>query len=61
VAFSAALFGQQAPAAAAAPANALTSSEKGLYSFISKAAVGAAEKMPEENYSFKATPDVLTH
>jgi uncharacterized damage-inducible protein DinB len=53
-------FGQdKAPAAAAAaPANPITVSEKGLYSFVSGAVVGAAEKMPEENYSFKPTPEV---
>jgi uncharacterized damage-inducible protein DinB len=39
-------------------ANPITQSEKGLYSFIAGAAVGAAAKMPEENYSFKPTPDV---
>jgi uncharacterized damage-inducible protein DinB len=50
---------QQAPAgAAAAPANPITASEKGLYSFLSNAVVRAAEKMPEENYSFKPTPEV---
>ncbi len=43
---------------AAPPANPITLSEKGLYSFISSAVVRAAEKMPEENYSFKPTPDV---
>ncbi|HET8923010.1 MAG TPA: DinB family protein [Candidatus Acidoferrum sp.] len=58
-----ALFGQekpQAPAAAPAapPANPITASEKGLYSFVSNAAIGAAVKMPEENYSFKPTPEV---
>jgi len=31
-------------------------SEKGFYSFVSGAVVGAAQKMPEENYSFKPTP-----
>ena len=36
----------------------LTLSEKGLYGFISGAVVKAAEKMPEENYSFKPTPEV---
>jgi uncharacterized damage-inducible protein DinB len=54
-----ALFAQatsQAPAAP--PANPVTTSEKGLYSFVSGAVVGAAQKMPEENYSFKPTPDV---
>lgn len=40
------------------PANPITLSERGLYSFISGAVVHAAEKMPEENYSFKPTPDV---
>jgi uncharacterized damage-inducible protein DinB len=43
---------------AAPPANPISVSEKGLYSFISGAVVGAAQKMPEENYSFKPTPDV---
>ena len=53
------LSSQQAPKAApAAPANPITASEKGVYSFVSTAVVGAAEKMPEENYSFKPTPDV---
>ena len=42
----------------APPANPITLSERGLYSFISGAVVHAAEKMPEENYSFKPTPDV---
>src|SRR5262250_3963196 len=51
---------EKAPAQAAPPANPITVSEKGLYSFVSGAVVGAAEKMPEENYSFKATPDVRT-
>jgi uncharacterized damage-inducible protein DinB len=43
---------------AAPPANPITASEKGLYSFISNAVIGAAQKMPEENYSFKPTPEV---
>jgi uncharacterized damage-inducible protein DinB len=43
---------------AGAPANPITLSEKGLYSFLSGAVVKAAEKMPEENYSFKPTPEV---
>ena len=47
-----------APAAPTAPPNPITLSEKGLYSFLSAAVVHAAEKMPEENYSFKPTPDV---
>ena len=52
-----ALYGQDKAPAAAAPANPITVSEKGLYSFVSGAVVGAAEKMPEENYSFKPTPE----
>jgi uncharacterized damage-inducible protein DinB len=53
------LLGQDKPQAPAVPpANPITLSEKGLYSFISSAVVRAAEKMPEENYSFKPTPDV---
>jgi uncharacterized damage-inducible protein DinB len=50
-----------APAAQAAPpANPITASERGFYSFVSGAVVGAAQKMPEESYSFKPTPDVRT-
>ena len=41
-----------------APVNPITVSEKGLYSFVSGAVLGAAEKMPEENYSYKPTPAV---
>jgi uncharacterized damage-inducible protein DinB len=56
---SAALLAQEKPQAQAAPpANPITASEKGLYSFVSGAVVGAAQKMPEENYSFKPTPEV---
>ena len=50
----------EAPASAPASANPITASEKGLYSFVSSAVIGAAEKMPEENYSFKPTPEVRT-
>src|SRR6185503_9963761 len=56
------LFGQEKPPTPAVPAtppaNPITVSEKGLYSFMSSAVIRAAEKMPEENYSFKPTPDV---
>lgn len=53
------LLGQEKPQAPAAPpANPITLSEKGLYSFLSSAVVRAAQKMPEENYSFKPTPEV---
>jgi uncharacterized damage-inducible protein DinB len=55
-----ALLGQEKPPASAPPANPITASEKGFYSFVSSAVVGAAQKMPEENYSFKPTPEVRT-
>ena len=50
-----ALLGQEKSQmqAAAAPANPITASENGLYSFVSNAVIAAAQKMPEENYSFK--------
>jgi uncharacterized damage-inducible protein DinB len=47
-----------AQAPAAAPANPITASEKGFYGVVSGEVIAAAEKMPEENYSFKPTPDV---
>src|ERR1700737_5336450 len=54
-----ALIGQdKAQPQSAPPANPITASEKGFYSFVSNAVVGAALKMPEENYSFKPTPEV---
>ena len=46
------------PAQSAPPANPITASEKGFYSFVSNAVISAAQKMPEENYSFKPTPEV---
>src|SRR5579872_1462277 len=53
------LRGQDKPAVPATPpADPITQSEKGLYSFIVGSVVSAAQKMPEENYSFKPTPDV---
>jgi uncharacterized damage-inducible protein DinB len=42
----------------AAPTNPIAASEKGIYTLISGFAIAAADKMPEENYSFKPTPDV---
>jgi uncharacterized damage-inducible protein DinB len=55
------LISQQAPqSASAAPTNPITTSERGLYSFVGHAVMGAAQKMPEENYSFKPTPEVRT-
>ena len=54
-----ALLGQEkSQAPAAPPVNPITASEKGIYGFVSNAVIGAAQKMPEENYSFKPTPDV---
>lgn len=50
-----AAFAQETPAA---PANPITASEKGVYGYISGEVIAAAEQMPEENYSFKPTPDV---
>ena len=59
MAMPAALLAQdKAQAPSAPPANPITVSERGFYSFVAKAVVGAAEKMPEENYSFKPTPEV---
>ncbi len=54
--FPAVLVGQQA--APAAPSNPITQSEHGFYGYVSNAVIGAAQKMPEENYSFKPTPEV---
>ena len=50
----AAMFAQGTPA----PANPISASEKGFYTFVSGEVIAAAEKMPEENYSFKPTPEV---
>ena len=53
------LFGQEkSQPPTTPPTNPITASEKGVYSFVSNAVIGAAQKMPEENYSFKPTPDV---
>ncbi len=54
------LLAQQTPQATptAPPANPITVSEKGLYSYLSGSVVAAAVKMPEENYAFKPTPEV---
>ncbi|HEX3684524.1 MAG TPA: DinB family protein [Bryobacteraceae bacterium] len=50
-------YAQETPSKTA-PANPISTSEKGAYGYISGIVVAAAEKMPEENYSFKPTPDV---
>ena len=41
-----------------AAANPITASEKGFYQVVSGEVIAAAQKMPEENYSFKPTPEV---
>src|SRR6202167_4319818 len=46
----------QAPPAASS--NPISASEKGFYTLVSGEVVAAAEKMPEQNYSFKPTPEV---
>src|SRR5215469_104914 len=60
--FSVTLLAQQAPQAPTAPqappANPITASERGLYANFSNNVVRSAEKMPEENYSFKPTTEV---
>jgi uncharacterized damage-inducible protein DinB len=48
-----------APAQAApASANPISASQNKLYKMLSGVVIAAAGKMPEENYSFKPTPDV---
>ena len=42
----------------AAPANPISASEAGFYRLVSGEVIAAAEKMPEDNYSFKPTPHV---
>jgi uncharacterized damage-inducible protein DinB len=50
---------KSAPAQAPlAPANPISASQNKMYTMLSSIVVAAAEKMPEENYSFKPTPDV---
>src|SRR5271170_2979179 len=50
-----ALHSQEPPAASSNP---ITASEKGFYTVVSGEVIAAAEKMPEQNYSFKPTPEV---
>src|SRR5258708_37498418 len=47
-----------AQGSAAAPANPISESEKRVYAMLSSVVIAAAEKMPEESYSFKPTPEV---
>ncbi len=51
-------FAQTPATAPTPPANPISTSEKGVYGFMSASVIAAAEKMPEANYSFKATPEV---
>jgi len=54
---SVALFGQTP---AAASNNPISESERRIYTMLSSVIVAAAEKMPEESYAFKPTPEVRT-
>jgi len=47
-----------AAATAAFAQNPLSAGQKVFYGMVAHNVVASAEKMPEENYSFKATPDV---
>jgi len=49
----------QAPAAPTpTPENPISDSQKRIYTMLSGVVIAAAEKMPEENYAFKPSPDV---
>lgn len=57
--FVATFYAAAAPAAADdVPAATLSASSKSLYRFAQDYVVRAAEKMPEEHYAFRPTPDV---
>lgn len=58
IALTAAPILARAQESPATPANPIIASEKGFYALVSGEVLAAAEKMPEENYSFKPTPDV---
>ena len=47
-----------AAAGAQTPANPISASEAKMYNMLSGILIKAAEKMPEENYSFKPVPEV---
>jgi uncharacterized damage-inducible protein DinB len=51
-----------APAQAPAqqPANPLVAGQEAVYSTVKNNLIRAAEKMPEENYSFRPTPEVMS-
>lgn len=48
----------QAPAAEATASNPISASHGKMYTMLSGVVIAAAEKMPEEHYSFKPSPDV---
>ena len=48
------------PAIAQSPANPLSTAEKNVYLSVKANIMGAAEEMPEADYSFKPTADVRT-
>src|SRR5262245_51214811 len=50
----------QQTAAPAQNANPMSAELKGMYTRVKNNLVKMAEKMPEENYSFKATPEIRT-
>jgi len=54
----AALITVSVTAFAQEPANPLSGGEKGFYMMVSGSLIAGAEKMPEENYAFKPTPDI---
>ncbi len=59
---SATLTLAQTPAAPAAPAaNPFIAGQKFVYPYVMGIVVRAAEKMPEENYAFKPTPEVRSY
>src|ERR1700679_2185534 len=58
VALMAATVAAPAQELSPAAANPITASEKGFYQVVSGEVIAAAQKMPEENYSFKPTPEV---
>jgi uncharacterized damage-inducible protein DinB len=43
---------------AAPPSDPLSQGQKGIYAIVKSAVLRGAEKMPEEEYAFKPTPDV---
>jgi uncharacterized damage-inducible protein DinB len=58
IALAAAPVVLQSQEPSAASSNPISASEKGFYTVVSGEVIAAAEKMPEQNYSFKPTPEV---